>query len=106
MESPSTDVDTVARVAGRTMASLGSARSSTAAIESPGGSSAGMSLLLWTATSTVLASRASSISFTKSRLPPTSESETSCSRSPEVLMMISSQMDPVRCSRRAAVVRA
>ena len=50
------------------------------------GQTAGMSLLLCTARSMSPPSSASSISFTNSRLPPTSESGASCSRSPEVLM--------------------
>ena len=45
-----------------------------------------MSLLLCTARSISPRSSASSISFTKSRLPPTSDSGASCSRSPDVLM--------------------
>ena len=45
-----------------------------------------MSLLLWTARSISPRSSASSISLTNSRLPPTSESGASCSRSPDVLM--------------------
>ena len=45
-----------------------------------------MSLLLCTARSISPASSASSISFTKSRFPPISESVASASRSPDVLM--------------------
>ena len=44
-----------------------------------------MSLLLWTARSISSSSSASSISLTNSRLPPTSESGASCSRSPDGL---------------------
>jgi hypothetical protein len=50
--------------------------------------------------------QASSISLTKSRLPPISESGASESRSPEVLMMTMSQAIPDCCSSRAATARA
>ena len=71
---------------GNTTASNGSSRGSTAAIVKPEGSTAGISLLLCTARSMSSRSNASSISFTKSRLPPTSDSGASCRRSPAVLM--------------------
>ena len=62
------------REAGRTMASRGSSLGSAAATSSPSGRLAGMSFALWTARSMSPLSRASSISFTKSRLVPDSDS--------------------------------
>src|SRR6266478_168515 len=50
----------------------------------PSGRSAGMSFRLWTAASTRLSRSASSISLTKSALPPKSARATSASRSPVV----------------------
>ena len=64
------------------------------------GSTAGMSLLLWTARSISPASSASSISFTNSRLPPISDSGASASRSPEVLMTTISQSMPACVSQQ------
>ena len=68
----------------------------------PSGSTAGMSLLLWTARSISPRSSASSISLTNSRLPPTSDSGASCSRSPDVLMMTIRQGGPPASAMRAA----
>ena len=92
--------------AGNTIASSGSSRGSTAAICRPSGSTADMSLLLWTARSMSPPSRASSISLTNSRLPPISESGASCSRSPEVLMVTIVQGGPPAAAMRAATVLA
>ena len=89
----------------KTSASRESSRGSTAATPRPSGSVTDMSLALCTARSMVRASRASSISFTKSPLPPDCESTASCSRSPSVLMVTSSVGWP-RASRSAATVRA
>ena len=80
--------------AGSTTASRGSSRGSTPAIARPSGSTAGMSLLLCTARSISSLSSASSISFTNSRLPPTSDSGASCRRSPDVLMTTISARRP------------
>ena len=80
--------------AGRTTASRGSSRGSTAADRQPLGQDAGMSLLLWTARSISPASSASSISLTNSRLPPISDSGASASRSPDVLMTTISHSTP------------
>ncbi len=87
---------------GNTTASRGSSRGRTAAIARPSGSTAGMSLLLWTARSISLRSSASSISLTNSRLPPTSDSGASCSRSPVVLIVTMRQGGPPVAAIRAA----
>ena len=91
---------------GSTTASRGSSRGSTPAIASPSGSTAGMSLLLCTARSISPRSSASSISLTNSRLPPTSDSGASCSRSPDVLMTTMRQGGPPAAAMRAATVFA
>ena len=91
---------------GNTMTSRGSSRSSTAPMASPSGRTAGMSLQLCTAKSTSPRSSASSISLTNRRLPPTSDSGASCSRSPLVLMTTISHGGPPACSTSAAAVRA
>jgi len=69
-----------------TKTSRGSSRSGVTAMVSPGGSSAGTSFRLWTARSMSLRRRASSISLTKTPLPPILTRATSCIMSPLVLM--------------------
>ena len=83
---------------GSTTASSGSSRGSTAAIARPSGSSAGMSLLLCTARSMSFLSSASSISLTKRRFPPASDSGRSAIASPDVLMTTMRQGGPPRSS--------
>src|SRR5262245_52296626 len=90
----------------RTTASNGFSRGSTPAIARPPGSTAGMSLLLWTARSISRRRSASSISFTNSRFPPTSERGASWRRSPLVLIVTIWHGRPPAASRRAATVRA
>ena len=99
-------VDGGATPAGSTTASRGSARGRTAAIESPSGSSAGMSLALCTARSTSPRTSACSISFTKTCLPPTFDRLASRSRSPVVVMTTSSHSRPVPRRIRAATALA
>ncbi|OPY89223.1 MAG: hypothetical protein A4E73_03146 [Syntrophaceae bacterium PtaU1.Bin231] len=82
-------------------ASRGSPRSGVAPISSPSGSSAGMSFRLWTAMSTVPARSASSISLTKSPLPPIRARAVSCMMSPFVRMIKISVCNPGFASRRA-----
>ena len=91
------------REAGRTMASRGSSLGSAAATSSPSGRVAGMSFALWTARSRSPLSRASSISFTKSRLVPDSDSGRLWSRSPLVLMTMISTRAPAACKRLVTV---
>src|SRR3954452_5694048 len=91
---------------GNTTASSGSSRGRTPAMTRPSGRIAGMSLLLCTARSTSRRSSASSISFTNSRLPPTSDSGASCSRSPDVRITTISHGGPPAAAMRAATVFA
>ena len=91
---------------GNTTASSGFSRGSTPAIVRPSGRITDMSLLLWTARSIWPPSSASSISLTKSPLPPISESGRSCRRSPSVLMITISQAGPPAAAMRAATVLA
>ena len=91
---------------GSTTASSGSSRGSTPAIVSPSGSTVGMSLLLWTARSISRRSSASSISFTKSRLPPASDRGRSTRLSPVVLMTTMRHGGPPASATRAATARA
>ena len=65
-----------------------------------------MSLLLWTARSTSFLSSASSISLTKSRLPPASDSGRSAIVSPDVLMTTMRQGGPPRSATAAATAWA
>ena len=99
-------VDGGATPAGSTTASRGSARGRTAAIASPAGSSAGMSLALCTARSMSPRTSACSISLTKTRLPPTCDRLASRSRSPVVVMTTSSHSRPLRARTRAATALA
>ena len=73
-----------------TSASRGSARGSTAAISSPSGSTAGTSFIECTAISASPDSSTVSSSLTKTPLPPSVLSETSCLRSPSVERPITS----------------
>ncbi len=73
------------RLPWETSASRGSSRTGTAAMTSPSGSTAGRSFIEWTAIWASPRRSASSISFTKSPLPPTSASGTSRIRSPRVM---------------------
>src|SRR5690606_3204499 len=77
-------------------ASRTSSRGSMDAIVRPPGSSVGMSFMEWTARSISPASRASSISFVKSPLPPASASGRSWMRSPVVLKVRTSTADASR----------
>jgi len=77
-----------------TKTSRGSSRSGVTAIVSPGGSSAGTSFRLWTARSMSPRRRASSISLTKTPLPPILTRATSCMMSPFVLMTVSATPMP------------
>ena len=88
----------------RTMASRGSSRGRTAPMSSPSGSTADMSFALCTAMSTSSARRASSISLTNRRLPPTSDSGACCSRSPAVRMTTTSAAAPAASIRAATVL--
>ena len=93
-------------VIGRTMASRGSSRGSTALMLRPGGSCPGRSLALCTATSIVSSRSASSISLTNTDFPPTSDRTAWVSRSPVVVMVMSSQVGPPDRVRAAAAARA
>ena len=73
-----------------TRASLGSPRFSTAPMVKPSGVCAGKSLAECTATSAAPESTAACTSFTKTPLPPISESEEVISRSPAVVVIKSS----------------
>ena len=79
---------------GATRTSRGSARTGKQARTSPGGRLAGTSLTECTARSARDSSNASSISFTKSPLPPTSESGLSWMRSPVVVTSSSAVVEP------------
>src|SRR5437899_5576855 len=80
--------------------SRGSSRSGTQAIVRPSGCEVGRSLRLCTATSTLPASNASSISLTKTPFPPIDASERSRNRSPEVWIISTRAHRPASRRRR------
>ncbi len=105
-DSLEAEAGTLALSAGNTTASRASSRGSAAPIARPLGSTTGMSLLLWTARSISPASSASSISFTKRRLPPICAIVASASRSPEVLITTISHSIPGLARKSAETVLA
>ena len=82
--------------------SAGSSRSGMATMARPAGTSVGTSFMLWTARSTRPDKSASSISLTKSALPPTRASGTSRILSPVVRIRSKQRSRPGHRSRRRA----